>query len=348
MHFLNFSVAKRCIVATGIAALLAACSGGTSVSPATNASGGLGYAPMGADAHVRANLLAASGRSLPPGTPGALNKGWLSAAARAGSHVIYSGSYNNSTITIYPSKGINPAPIGSITTGLTNPERLFVNKNLKLYTTDEGSPTAIVVYNPGATSPSLTITKGVNFPTGITVGAADGTVYCANTGNETVTEYPKGKTAPSLTITLNNLTPENLAVDGSNNLYIQYLGGPLGSGVIKVPPGQTSGTDLNLVIGSASALSVDQAGKIVIIDQGSSSLDVFPPGQTTPSKTIALGGFPFEMSMNKAETEVYVSNDIGTPFEIQIVDYPTLKKVKAKINPTLGDWPLAVSPDNEL
>jgi len=218
-------------------------------------------------------MLAAGGRSLPPGTHGAVSRGWLSAAAKAGSHVIYSGSYDESTITIYPSKGTNPPPIGTISSGLTNPERLFVDKNLKLYATDEGSPTSIVVYNPGKTSPGLIITNGVNFPTGVTVGA-DGTVYSANTGNDTVTEYPKGAKSPSLTVSL-------------------------GSGVIEVPPGQTSGTDLNLVISSASALSVDKARKIVIIDQGSSTLDVFPAGQTTPSKTIALGGFPFEMSMNK-------------------------------------------------
>jgi hypothetical protein len=346
MEFLNTHIAKRSLVATGVAALLTACSGGTSISPTTNGSASFGSAPMGADAHVRANLLAASGRSLSPGTHGA-GRGWLSAAAKAGSHVIYSGSYGNSTITIYPWKGINPPPIGTISTGLTNPERLFVDKNLKLYTTDEGSPTSIVVYRPGKTSPTLTITNGVNYPTGITVGD-DGTVYCGNTGNETVTEYPKGKTAPSLTLSMGNETPENLAVDGSNNLYIQYIGGTLGSGVIEVPPGQTSGTDLNLVIGSASALSVDKAGNIVIIDQGSSSLDVFPPGQTSPSKTIALGGFPFEMSMNKAEKQVFVSNEIATPFEIQVVDYPKLKNVKAQINPTLGDWPLAVAPDNAL
>jgi hypothetical protein len=91
---------------------------------------------------------------------------------------------------------------------------------------------------------------------------------------------------------------------------------------------------------------VDKGGNIVIIDQGDSSLDVFPPGQTSPSKAVALGGSPFEMSMNKAEKQVYVSNDIGTPFEIQVVDYAKLKTVNAKIDPTLGDWPLAVAPDN--
>jgi hypothetical protein len=150
MYFLNARIAKRSLAATGLAALLAACSDGT-LSPTANTSAG--SAPMGADARVRANLLAASGRSLPPGTHGAIG-GWLSAAAKAGSRVIYSGNYDDSTITIYPSKGTNPPPIGTISTGLTSPERLFVDKNLKLYTTDEGSPTSIVVYKPARRRPA--------------------------------------------------------------------------------------------------------------------------------------------------------------------------------------------------
>ena len=347
MHFLGARIALRFVAATGVAALLAACSGGTSLSPTTNASGGLGNFPMGADAQVRAALLAASGRSAPPGLHGAAARGWLSPAARAGSHVISSGSYDDSTITIYPWKGINPQPIGTITNGLTNPERLFVDKRHNLYASSEGSTTSIVMYKPGSSSPSLIITNGVDFPTGVTVGA-DGTVYSANTSSGTVTEYPKGKTSPSLTITLNSETPENLAVDSHNNLYIQYEGGTMGSGVIEVPPGQTAGTDLNLVISSASALSVDKAGNIVIVDQGASTLDVFKPGKTTPSKTLALGNFPFEMSMNSAESKVYVSNSLGSTFEIQVVDYPRLKKAETKIDPTAGEWPIAVAPDNAL
>jgi hypothetical protein len=346
MHSLDARFALRFLAAGSIAALLAACSGGTPLSPTTNGSIGAANAPLGADAHVRAAMLAASGRVLPVGARAVSSRGTLSAAAKTGSHVIYSGSYDTSTITIYPWKGTNPAPIGTISTGLSNPERLFVDKSLKLYATNIGNG-SITVYKPGGTSPSLTITNGVSGPTGITVGA-DGTVYSANVNNDTVTEYPKGKKSPSLTVSLGNETPENLAVDGANNLYIQYDGGTLGSGVLEVPPGQTSGTDLNLTIGSAGALSVDTSGNVVILDTSAASIDVFAPGHTTPSKTLAIGGFPFELSMSKAEKQVYVSNVVGSPWVIQMADYPNLKSVKAKISPTLGEWPLAVAPDNAL
>jgi hypothetical protein len=346
MHSFDARIALRSLTATGVAAFLAACSGGQAVSPAIS-SANAPYVPTGASTQLRADVLAASGRSIVQSSHSAPGAGTLSPANIPGSHVIYSGNFGANTITIYPMKGTNPAPIGTISTGLSEPERLFVDKNLNLYATNIGTPNAVVAYKPGATSPFLTITNGVDGPTGITVGA-DGTIYCANTTNNTVTEYPKGKKSPKLTVTLSGETPENMAVDGANNLYIQYLGGSLGSGVLKVPPGQTSGTDLNLVIGSAGALSVDHSGNVVILDAGHSTIDVFPAGQTTPSKTLSIGGFPFELSMTKSEKQVYVSNEVGSPFVIQVADYPNLKSVKTKISSPIGDWPLAVAPDNAL
>jgi hypothetical protein len=78
--------------------------------------------------------------------------------------------------------------------GPVESERLFVDKSLKLYATNVGD-SSITVYKPGATSRRLTITNGVGGPTGIAVGA-DGTVYCANENNDTITEHPKAKKSP--------------------------------------------------------------------------------------------------------------------------------------------------------
>lgn len=341
------SVAQRFVFVAAAVGLLAGCAGSGGPSALTP-----GTSPQGdSSSAVHANKLAANGlpsaRQARSGKRLGASSGWLSREAVTGSHIIYSGDYDNNTITIFPEKGTNPPPIGTISTGLSNPERLFVDRGLKLYATNIGNNT-IVVYPPGATSPSLTISNGVDSPTGLVVGG-DGTVYCANVGNDVVTVYHKGKTKPALTIPMGYASPENLAVDSANNLYVSYLGGSHGSGVMEFPPGKTTGKDLNLVVGDAGAIEVDRSGNIILVDGAVPSVDVFPAGQTNPSKVIPItDGSPFELSLNKLETKLFVSVEVGIPFAIEVTGYPGGSKFTDKITSNVGDWPLAVSPDNAL
>jgi hypothetical protein len=342
--------ARRSTIAAALAAaFLAGCSGGgtPAVGPANNP------ALVGdANSHVRENQMAANGarptgRSQPVTQSGVQRNDGMQPGAKAGSNLMYSGDYDTNTITIFPSKGLNPPPVGQITTGLNSPERLFVDNGLKLYATNIGNNT-IVVYKPGGTSPSLTIGDGVNSPTGLTVGA-DGTVYCANTGNDTVTEYKRGKTKPAVTLSLGNEDPENLALDSKNNLYVSYLGGAHGGNVVEFAPGKTTGTELNLVVGGAGAIEVDRSGNIILIDSSVPSVDVFPAGKTSPSKKIPIvGGSPFELSLSKDEKHLYASVEVGIPFAILTTGYPKGSAFKNKITSNVGDWPLAVSPDDAL
>ena len=335
-----------------VASLIAGCSGGVG----NPISSGVASTPYGAGMHaggVLQDLKAAA--AFPQAVarnqsdvPGAHGAGWLGPMAMVGKNVLYWGDFNTNSITIFPLKGINPKPIGQITTGLSNPERLFVDKNLNLYATNLGNGT-VVVYKPGTTTPSLTISSGVSSPTGLVVGA-DGKVYCANVGNDTVTEYPKGKTAPSLTLAMGALSPENLAVDHANNLYVSYLGGPRGSGVMEFASGSTTGTDLGLNIGTAGAIEVDLSGNIILVDASVPSIDVFPAGQTNPSKKIpSPAGSPFELSLSKSEKMLYASIDNASArFIIQDVAYPNGTTLKNKIDNAVDQWPVAVSPDNAL
>ncbi len=292
-------------------------------------------------------MAAANGISKVPHAMAAHTIGGISADAIAGSRVIYSGNFNTNMVTIFPVKGKNPPPIGHITSGLSNPERLFVGKSLKLYVTNLGNNT-ITVYDPGATKPSRTISKGVNIPTGLTVGA-DGTVYCANVGNYTVTEYKRGRNAPSLTIQLpNSDNPEDLAVDAKNNLYVSHPGGSLGGGVLEFPPGQTTGQELGLVIGDPGAIEVDSSGNLIVIDSSVPSVDFFPAGSKSPSRIIHLDGTPFELSLSKSEKTLYASVEVGSPFAIESLAYPSGSAFKDKITSNVGDWPIAVAPDAVL
>jgi hypothetical protein len=280
----------------------------------------------------------ANGHGVVARRPEAKTGGWLSPDAKKGKNLIYWGDYDNGTITIYSSKGVNGKEKGQITTGLSEPERLFVDKKGNVYATNIGNDT-ITAYKPGATSPFLTISSGVVSPTGLTVDAA-GTVYCANVGNDTITVYPKGKTSPSLTIPTSG-SAESLATDAKDNLYAS-----IGTEVEEFAPGSTTGVNLGLP-SYPGALEVDHSGNL-IVNYGS-AIDYFPAGQTEPSKEIDVtAGSPFELSLSGNEKTLYVSVDAGTPFIIQSVAYPNGTAFSNKLSTNGGQWPIAVSPDSAL
>jgi hypothetical protein len=268
--------------------------------------------------------------------------GWIAPDAKKKKSFIYWGSYNDNAIYIF-SAGRVPTEKGEITAGVSNPERLFVDKSLNLYATNLATGT-ITAYKRGETSPYLTISDSVNRPTGLTVDSA-GTVYCANVGNSTITEYPKGQTTPSLWIYVFPYSPENLAVDDHDNLYVSAL-----SEVVEFAHGSTIGKRLDLDVRAPGALEVDKSGNIIIIDSSANTVDIFPAGQTEPSAKIAVtAGAPAALTLNRQETEVFASVDVPGGFIVQQLDYPNGTSLTTKISALdYGQWPIAVSPDAVL
>lgn len=329
---LHIASVRRLGAATALGAILAGCSNSAAFSPSS------GSAPSNAGVQRMRQL--AAGHGPRSGMTAATAGGWISPdAGRHRKGLIYWGSYDKNTITIYSARGINGKEKGQITTGLSNPERLFVDTAHDVYATNLGNNT-ITAYQPGQTSPFLTISTGVNSPTGLTVDAA-GTVYCANVGNDTITVYPKGQTSPSLTIPTSG-SPEYLATDASDNLYAS-----INTAVWEFAPGSTTGKNLGLAVSSPGALEVDKAGNLIVLDL--STIDYFPAGKTQPSKQISVtAGFPFALALSADEKRLYVSEGSGSTFIIQHVLYPNGTSLANKLTTNGGEWPLAVSPDNAL
>ncbi len=257
----------RWTAAALLGALAAGCSAaGTSTGPTVGASNPT--ARSVSDYRTLANGLGA-----PSAASASRSNGWMSPDRHHKNLIsFFWGNYDSSTITILSSSGRQK---GQITSGLYNPERLFVDKHGDVYATNIGyngsNKNSITGYKPGQTTPFITITNGVNRPTGLTVDAA-GTIYCANVGNDTITVYPKGQTSPSLTI---NYFAEYLATDAQDNLYAA------GTAVEKFPPGSTTGTDTGLPH-YPGALEVDKHGNIIVLY--GANIEYFPKGSTSPSK----------------------------------------------------------------
>jgi hypothetical protein len=316
---------SRIVLFASLAGIVAGCSG-SGMPGATNAATGVNANRQVANGLAQRTSLRSAARS----------GGWISPDGKKSKNLIYWGNYDSSTITIYSGKGVNGKEVGQITSGLSNPERLFVDSHGSVYATNIGTGNGTVTgYKAGQTTPFITISNGVNRPTGLTVDAA-GTIYCANVGNDTITVYPKGQTSPSLTI---NYFAEYLATDAHDNLYAS------GTAVEEFAPGSATGTNLGLPA-YPGALEVDKKGNLIVLY--GSTVEYFPAGQTSPSKEISVSGSPFALSLSKNNKELAVSTEVATPFVIQTVAYPNGTSFSDKLSNNGGDWPFALSPDNAL
>ena len=323
-----------------LGAVVAGCSTNSSVWPAGNTQ--LGASPA---ANVRRSVQLSEGFGK-ESIQQTRARSWLAPDLKGGALNIYWGDYYNNTIAIYPRNGINPPEKGLITKGVSHPERLFVDDRLAVYATNIGNNT-ITVYKRHRTRPSLRISTGIDTPTGLTVDAA-GTVYCASVGNDTITVYPRGQTTPSLTIPIAG-SPEYLAIDGSGNLYVSYLGGSKGTGVMEFAPGSTTGKDLGLdMTGGEPWKSIAPAissSPIITVRRSTSSLRITPSRRNA---SVLAAARPSGLSLSEKEHKLFASVLTNDVFTIQQIDYPKLTNVTTKLSTNAGNWPIAVSPDAVL
>jgi sugar lactone lactonase YvrE len=130
---------------------------------------------------------------------------------------------------------------------------------------------------------SGSITTGLNEPINDAVDSA-GTLYVANNGNSTVTEYPLGSSSPSVTLSTQLQYPNGVAVDKSGNVYVTS-GATAGQCYVLVfPKGATSPSEqingFDLPIG----LAVDSKGDLFVADALQNDVYEVPKGSTTPKK----------------------------------------------------------------
>lgn len=200
----------------------------------------------------------------------------------------------------------NPPMLSQITQGATRPEGEWVDRNGILYVVNaEQYPTLanVVEYKRGASSPFRTITDGVLSPYSVAVGK-DGTVYVNSIGElpsggttGMVVVYPPGGLAPKMTITLPEaaeygMSAGGIAMDPRGNVYVANFGDATVSQFFKITPGSSQATNLGLTGYGGDAIAIDGAGNLYAggFSGGYDGyfIAVYPPGATSPSRTIPL------------------------------------------------------------
>jgi DNA-binding beta-propeller fold protein YncE len=238
----------------------------------------------------------------------------------------------------------------------------LAKKKKLLYVTDYNS-SVVLIYQQGNTGagPIGEIATGIDTPEGDAVDAS-GTLYVANNGNNTVTEYPAGAMSPSVTLSTDIADPLDVSVDTKGIVYVAD-GGPAGE-VLEFEPGSTSPNatvsmphpsgetnakngnlyvthnassvgkvaeckplattckDLGISVEYAQGVAIDLHGNLLVGDVYAQVIDIYKRGATSPFRTIAV---PYEQPSKFALDKTDATLYMADPanFAVDLYDYST-------------------------
>jgi streptogramin lyase len=189
-------------------------------------------------------------------------------------------------VLLYNPNDANSGPEGSITSGISCAFGAAVDKKGDLYVADI-SASAVYVFPPGATSPSLTITDGISGPYGVIVDSK-GNVFVTNLDNNTVTAYAAGQTSPFEDISFDDYGQAvGIAVDSKNNVWVACDDV---NAVYEIKAGSTGATNAGLSgLDGPVGITIGEKDQIFVANFGGSNVGVYKYGSTSPSETITSG-----------------------------------------------------------
>ncbi len=224
-------------------------------------------------------------------------------------------TYSRSEILVYAPSSLKK--VQTITAGIlggiagTRALGFDASGNLYLATVN---PNEVVVYQPGRTKPSYTITHGLDDPFALNFDSA-GDLFVLNCPNcvlpnhrtsqqGSVSVYAPGKMLPSYAITAGIHNPLASAVDSSGNLYVancpshaaphtctaNYYNKPGGGTVTVYRPGKsTPAYTITNGIDAPTAVAIDASDNFYVANVGDDEVAVYKPGTAVPAYDILLG-----------------------------------------------------------
>jgi hypothetical protein len=206
--------------------------------------------------------------------------------------------------------------------GVSDPVQLAVDAQGTIYVanaqTNASGAGSVTEYPRGATSPSRTLTAGLNTSTGVAVDST-GTVYVSNKYVGSIVVFAKGKETPEETISANLTGPDGLAVDKSNDLFIADSSA---NDVLELVHGSQTPHSLQLKnLSRPVGVAVDSHENLFVSNLlgASSTVTMYPPGSKNPTLTIIVPGPPYDYENTIGEPAML---SVTKPGDILIASAP--------------------------
>lgn len=322
---------ESAIITASFAFAASACSGGGSGALSANAPPrapfvrniSIAHAPKGGRAYELTE-----GR--PWRSPGRI---WASAFANDPS--------GSGFVNYYRLRGKDQPPLGQLSGALDGPEGMATDANGTLYVanTIDGN---VLVYAPGATSPTKTLTDLKGWVPGELAIGADGTLYVTNIhgplpkkcgtfcipkpGNIAV--YARGSDKPTAVYKTWPATqayyPIGIGLDSKGDIFASYETSAVSgenASVIEFAAGAKTPTETGIVLGYAGGITFDAKGHMLVGDLTCPCIDVFRRGSNIPSRQIVKTGTPVTFTFDSSGRDLYVAN--GANLDLEEYDYAT-------------------------
>jgi hypothetical protein len=198
----------------------------------------------------------------------------------------------------------NPPLLGEITQGVSRSTGVSVDGQGTLYVLNfGGSSTNVTEYKRASTAPFLTITKGLEYryPASLVVDGS-GNLYVDenSSGGARVVVYTKGATSPTRTIsvpTTGRFAVAGMALDPKGDLLVDTFDDESNTAIVySIARHSSQAENLNLQGPPGPSLGADKAGYIYVGDNAG-YIAIYPPGGTSPSRSINLNGEGFYSQM---------------------------------------------------
>jgi DNA-binding beta-propeller fold protein YncE len=257
------------------------------------------------------------GSSIPVHHAGPKRSGWLSPAAKtSGQRLLYVSQEDDDNVVIFPEKGDQQSPIGMITAGVSEPWGLYIDNHGTLYVANSGAST-VTAYPLGSTSPAVTYSEDLSRPL-YSIVDQDGNVFVSNANSGTVVEYRSGSTSPYQVLQTPGFEADGMAFDRQGNLYVAYRSSDGTGSIEEFAPGSTQGKILGMSLNQPQGLLIDNKGNIVVVETGDTHrIDVFPPGQQTPSIEVPINNTPNQLAIRQTEPRLFVAAEGGYVYGVR-------------------------------